>query len=424
MFVRIKLVTLFLSTVIVAYGLLGGLMDKVSAGDETYRELSIFTSVLDKVRNDYVEDPDMDKALKGALHGMMEALDPFSSFVDSGTFKELDSRSDNAGVGLTVSKRYGYAYVVSVTRGSPADTGGLRTGDLIESIDGEPSALMSLWEAQKRLIGPEGSTVQLRVLRSRTTSPHELTLTRELLEPLEVEARIVENDVGLLVIPHFKDGVSDAVRSKLKMLQSRGIAGLVVDVRGNAEGETDEAVSVADLFCHRNDVILTVRRNDQEVKKYVSANDAVLGEMPVVILVDGGTSGAGEIFAAALNDNEVAELVGQRTNGLGSMQERFQLEDGSMLIVSTRIFYRPTKEPIQAEDIRRSGLKPGLVSPDRDFVTTFYLENTQEDTERELPPDFYRRLDEAIEIEQLEDGLKHVKTKIEDFHKLSKEKAA
>lgn len=415
---------LFFSTLIVAYGLIGGLMEKVSAGDDTYRDLSVFTSVLDKIRDDYVETPDMDKALKGALHGMMEALDPFSSFVDRVTYEALESRVDNSGVGLTISKRYGYAYVVSVAKGSPADLGGLRTGDLIESIDGELSALMSLWESQKKLKGTEGSKVELRVLRSRATRPNVLTLTREMLDPLEVSARIVENNIGLLVIPHFRSGVSSLVRSKLKMLRSREIAGLVLDVRGSAEGEIEEAVSVADQFCREGAVILTVRQNGQEVRSVVSSNESIFGDFPIVVLIDGGTSGVGEIFAAALQDNDVAELVGQRTNGSGSEQDRFQLEDGSVLFISTRIFYRPNKDAIQAEDVRKSGLKPGLLSPDRDFVTNFYLENTPEETEGELPTDFYRRLDDAIEVEQLEDGLERLKLKIDEFYELSKEKAA
>jgi carboxyl-terminal processing protease len=424
MIVKLKLAVLFFSTLIVAYGLIGGLMDKVSAGDETYRDLSIFTSVLDKVKNDYVEAPDMEKALKGALHGMMEALDPYSSFVDATTYQALQSRADGASVGLIVSKRYGYAYVVSVTRGSPADIGGLRSGDLIESIDGEPSALMSLWEAQKKLNGADESQVELRVLRSRTTSPNTLTLTRRILEPLEVEGRIVENKVGMLVIPHFSAGVSDLVGSKLKMLRSREIAGLIVDVRGSAEGELEEAVSVADQFLPQEAPILAVRRNGDEVENFLSEDVPIISDLPIVVLVDGGTSGVGEIFAAALKDNDLAELIGQRTNGLGSIQEMFQLGDGSVLFVSTRMFYRPTEAAIQGEDIRSSGLKPGVLSPDRDFVTNFYLENTPEDIDRDLDPDFYRRLDEAIGEEQLEDGLERLREKIESGEQLPEKKAA
>ena len=380
MVVRLKLAILFFSTLIVTYGLVGGLMDRVSAGDEVYRDLSIFSSVLSKVKSDYVESPDMERALKGALHGMMEALDPFSSFVDAATYQQLSSRGDDAGIGVTVSKRYGYAYVVSVGSGSPGDRGGLRTGDFIESIDGKPSALMSLWESQRMLSGPDQSQGPLRVLRSRATQPQELTLTRAVLQPLEVDARVVDQNIGLLVVPHFREGTGEVVRAKLKMLQSRGVDGLIVDVRGSAEGAVEEA--------------------------------------------DGGTSGVGEIFAAALQDNEVADLVGQRTNGQGSLQERFSLEDGSVIFVSTQMFYRPTAEPIQGEDIRRSGLKPGLVSPDRNFITTFYLENTPEDLDRDLDQSFYLRLDEAIQLEQLESGLDHLKQEIENFREVSEEKVA
>ena len=137
MFARLKLIVLLLSTSILLYGLLGGLMDKVSARDDAYRDLSLFTDVVNKIRNDYVEDPDLQKALGGALHGMLEALDPYSGYIDAGTYKELSDRSANLGSpGIVVSKRYGYAYIVAVHEESPAHEQGLRTGDLVETIDG------------------------------------------------------------------------------------------------------------------------------------------------------------------------------------------------------------------------------------------------------------------------------------------------
>ncbi|UCF37870.1 MAG: PDZ domain-containing protein, partial [Acidobacteriota bacterium] len=150
---RLKLGILLASTVIVAYGLVGGLMLKVSAGDEAYRDLSVFTTVFSKVEDDYVEKPDMSKAMSGALHGMMEALDPFSSFVDAKTYAQLDSKQNGGCVGLVLSKRYSYGYVVAVAPVGPAHDNGIRVGDLIESIDGSPTVLMSLWEAEQRLRG-------------------------------------------------------------------------------------------------------------------------------------------------------------------------------------------------------------------------------------------------------------------------------
>ncbi|HLV01479.1 MAG TPA: PDZ domain-containing protein, partial [Acidobacteriota bacterium] len=230
---RIKLTILCLSSLIVVYGLVGGMLDKVSARDDAYRDLSVFSDVLSKIRDEYVEDPDMTQALEGALHGMMEALDPYSSFVDAGTYKELKGREeDGASPGLVISKRYGYVYIVSVDEGSSAQQQGLRTGDLIESIEGRQTTVMSLWEAQHRLMGPEGSTVDLRVIRSRRSEPYEVSLTRHPITPMEVTARIVDGNIGLLRIPGFLPGTAETVKSKLRLLESSGAKGLLVDVRG------------------------------------------------------------------------------------------------------------------------------------------------------------------------------------------------
>ena len=178
---KAKLIVLLLSSLIVGYGLVGGILQKVSAGDEAYGDLSVFTRVIDHVRRDYVQEPDMQKALQGALHGMVEGLDPFCSFVDKETYDELSSRDTSGKLGIYLSKRYGYAYIVAVSEGSPADQDGLRTGDLIESIDGKSTVLMSVWEAQRRLAGPLGTDTKLRVIRSRRSEPEEVTVQRRAL---------------------------------------------------------------------------------------------------------------------------------------------------------------------------------------------------------------------------------------------------
>ena len=172
MFSRLKLVMLVLSSLIVTYGLLGGLTDRVSAKNEAYQNLTIFTEVLNRIRTEYVERPDMERAMNGAIHGMMEALDPYSSYVNWTVYEKLRGSQDMAAsTGLTVSKRYGYAYVVAVHPGSPGDREGLRTGDLIESIDGQLTSEMSLWEARQRMFGDAGTKIRMRVVRARRSDP-------------------------------------------------------------------------------------------------------------------------------------------------------------------------------------------------------------------------------------------------------------
>ncbi|MBI4446274.1 MAG: PDZ domain-containing protein [Acidobacteria bacterium] len=413
MFAKAKLFVIVLSALVVFYGLIGATMEKVSARDDAYKDLSIFTDVLNKVREDYVEEPNMSHAAKGVLHGMMEALDAYSSYLDPETYRKIEEekKSRTASPGLILSKRYGYAFVVSVIPGSPADREGLRNGDLIESLDHKFTNQMSLLEAQSLLTGPAGTTVTMNVIRSRRTAPTEISLTRENLKLSDVTARIVEDGIGLLRIFHFNAGTSDAVLSKLKMLQASEIRGLLIDIRGSSEGELEEAVKSAGFFLPKATKILTVSTRGKEEKTYLAEAQPLVSGLPIVLLVDGGSSGPSEVFAAALQDHRVSEVVGERTNGQGSVQEFFTVGDGSVLFLTTQLFYRPNGSPLQPENLRTSGITPDVRSPSEDFITNFYYENSAEESERNLGEEFFRNLNRAIEQAQLNAGLERLREK-------------
>ncbi len=400
---------MFFSALIVVYGLVGRVVDEVSAREDIYRDLSAFTEVVNRVREDYVEEPDLERAMRGALLGMMEALDPYSSFVDRDSYQQLVSSSGVSGsLGIVLSRRYGYPYIVSVVSGSPADREGFRTGDLLESIDGKATMGMSLWEAERWLSGPVGSSVELRVIRARRAQPSEVKLFREQLLPQEVTARIIEDGIGLLRIPHLGEGTAEAALTKLEMLRLAGARGLMIDVRGTAVGILAEAVKICDLFLSKGKEMVRVSKRDGEEEIFLSEKEPSLVNVPLVLLVNGGTSGSAEVLAAALQDHGMGKVVGQKTNGNGSVQARFPLEDGSVLFISDRIYYRSTGEPIQARELKRSGITPDVRSPHGDFVTNFYYENSSEDLESGPSEEFYRKLNQAIDNEQLRIGLEHL----------------
>lgn len=414
MFSKAKLTIIILSAVLVAYGFFGGLVKHVSAGDDVYLDLSIFTDVLSKVKDDYVEKPDMTKAMHGALQGMMEALDPYSSFVDRETVEKYGSvdPSTSAGPGLILSKRYGYAYVVSVVPGSPAARLGFRTGDLLESVGGAGTPLMSLWEMKRILAGPEGSSIKARVVRSRNPEPAEVVLKRERLKAPEVTARVIEDGIGLIRIPTLEEGTAEEVETKWKILQTTGIRGLVVDLRGNAEGTLDEAVKISDLFLDKGEKIVTVRDRSGAETEYKASSDASIPKLPVVLIVDGGTSGAAEVFTAALQDEKACTVVGQRTDGRGSEQQSFYLGDGSLLLISTKLFLRPSGHALQEQAARNSGIRPDVRSPSDDFVANFYFENAPDNVDKRPGEGFYRKLNEAIETEQFNTAVEQVRSRL------------
>ena len=413
MFPKTKSFTLVLSACFVAYGLVGGLLHRVSARGDTYQDLTIFTDVLSKVKRDYVESPDLEKAMLGALHGMMEALDPHSSFIDYKTYQELEEsrRKMSASPGMIVSKRHGYVYVVSTISGGSAEKEGLRSGDLIESIDERVTTEMSLWEAERLLLGAEDSMVNVRGIRGRRNRPSRIRMIRKEVSLPEVSARIVDDGIGFLRIPHFEEGVERAVSSKLKMLESLGMQGLLIDVRGTAEGDLQGALEATDLFLPEGRKMLDVKdRNGQETE-YLSLREPIVSDIPVFVLIDGGTSGPAEVFVSALRDHAVGEMIGERTNGEGSIQEKFHLEDGSVLQISTKLFYRANGKPIQSSNLRDSGVVPDVRSPSQDFISNFYFENSADDT-LELGEDFYRRLNDSIRLKQFEEALRQIRQRL------------
>jgi carboxyl-terminal processing protease len=413
MFAKVKLAVVLLSATIVLYGLVGGTMKKVSArGGGVYGDLEVFTDVIRRVSEDYVEKPDMQKAMLGAVHGMLEALDPYSSFIDRATYERLSQMKGKATPGIILSKRYGYAYIVSVLPESPAERAGLRTGDLLESIEGHGTTEMSLWEAEHLLAGEPGTTVTVRAIRLRRTEPSEMKLTREEIPVEAAVARIPEDGIGYLRIPGFEEGSVDVIKSKLKSLQASGIQGLLIDLRGTADGTVDEAVKAADLFLEKGEKILTLKDREGKATEFVSLNDPLVANIPIAILVTGGTSGPGEVFTAALQDDRVGNVIGERTNGRGSVQAPFTLSDGSVLMISTDLYYRPSGKPLQDQNLRNSGVTPDVRSPDEDFVTNFYFENVTDDSDKGIDEEFYRKLNSAVDAEQFRSGLKYIREKV------------
>jgi len=413
MFGKPKLVLILLSAIVVLYGLVGGLLEDVAAENDVYGQLEIFSSVLTKLENEYVEHPDLPRAMNGALLGMLETVDPFSSFVEHSVFSQLQVQSgEDASPGMTLAKRSGYAYVVSIEAGSPAALAGLRSGDLVESVDGIITTEMSLWEVTTRLKGRQGTNVSIRVVRPRRAEPMEVTLLRSFSNPGSVKGTIIENGIGFLDIPHLSGRVSESVAREVRLLGAAGVNGLLIDLRGTVGGLLSEAVAIADLFLVGGATVVSVVERGGIKEELIAESDPVDDSLDLVILVDGGTSGPAEVLATALVDHGKAAAVGLRTNGHGSLQERFDLADGSVVFLATKLLLRKDGRPLQGMKTRSSGLKPKLQSPSPDFVSNFYISHLGEEFTGPKLEDFYRGLSKAIEEEQLKNGIEEVRRRI------------
>ncbi|HEY2933008.1 MAG TPA: S41 family peptidase [Acidobacteriota bacterium] len=393
-----RLLILFVSVFFVAYAVVGGMLGRVEdARVKTYKELRLFSDVLAKIQSDYVDIPDLGKTLAGALQGMLDALDPYCSYVPANAVVEMKNRNEKfkGEVGVFMAKRYGYGYVVTVLDGGPADAAGLRTGDIIESVSGKLTTALSLAEIESQLRGPEGTPVELMVIHPRSAEAVKISPQRKLFSAASVQAKVVEPEIGYLKIPTFSPGIFDQAAAKLRMLSSGKLSGLVLDLRGTTMGNYEEALKVADLFLPSGKMMASLNDRKQKIKDYISTDSSSDTSVPVAILTSTGTSGPAEVLIAALKDNKRVRVIGERTSGTASLQKSVELEDGALLIVTTELFHSPAGDPIQNKNMKKSGVQPDEKVPDDAFLTNFYYQNPSLSSEEQ-----YQHL--IVEVEKLQ----------------------
>jgi carboxyl-terminal processing protease len=344
---------------VVGSGLSGGLSGKSStpAGDGAYRQLRVYEEVLARVRSDYVEEPDIKEATNGALHGLLESLDPFSSYLSPEEYTAYQAKksTQKGELGVVLAKKFGYVSVITSLPGSPAAKSGIYSGDIVESIDDASTREMSLEKVSNLLNGKPGTTVTLSVIRASRAEPQKITLKRETVAMPAVSAKISEPGIGYIRIEAFPAGRATEVVQHLQKLVAGGAKSLVIDLRNSAEGDANEAVKLADVFLDHGLI------GYLQGQKYPRQNfDATAGKnkytLPIVVLVNRGTAGPAELLAAALKENGRAEMIGERTYGVGSVQKIIPLDDGSALLLSVAKYYTPGGKAIQD-----NGLTPGVL---------------------------------------------------------------
>jgi carboxyl-terminal processing protease len=347
-----KLMVISLSVLVLSYVALGYVLGKTN-DDKTYRSLTVFGEVLQHIQQDYVEDPNLALVTSGALHGLLEALDPQSSYLSPREFAEYKQKSQNGmrgETGATLSKRFGYILVVSVLPDSPAQKAGLRSGDILEAMAGFTTREMSVGQAQILLAGDPGTAVKLSVVRRGRTEPQGVEVVRAQLPPTHVLADKIEGDVAYLRVPTFEPGQANEIREKLMQFDRQGTHKLVLDLRDCARGDASEAVAVARLFLPSGS-ISSLR--GQTVAKQDFAADAskVVWKYPMTVLISSSTTGAAEVLAAGIGGNRRGDLVGARTFGSASEQKLIPLEDGAALVLTIAEYYTPAGKAIPEDGV-------------------------------------------------------------------------
>ncbi len=361
---RTRLLVLAISTPVIAFAIIGGYLGQAMAKDDTYQHLRVFEDVVSLVLNNYVEPVDMKKVLKGAMNGLADGLDADSAFLPADVVKVYESNTSTgpADVGIEVTRQY-YLRVVSAREGSPAARAGLRTGDFIRGIDGRPTRDMSVFEGARLLRGAPGSKLSLLVIRGNAAEPHTIDLVRERWTGPDVVSRMTDATTGYVHPLAFAKESPAHIKQAIDALAKTGAARYIIDLRGTAAGDLDDGLATARLFVKSG--TLTVRESKGEIREPVlamSGDGAVTA--PLLLLVDQGTSGAAEVFAAALDGNNRAELVGAHTLGRAARQRLVKLPDGSGLLISHLRYLTPANAPIHER-----GLAPDVEveQPDVEF---------------------------------------------------------
>jgi carboxyl-terminal processing protease len=358
------------SVAIFCFAGIGHVLQGRASDDKAYKSLTVYGEVLQKIQQDYVDDPNMRMVTAGSLHGMLESLDPQSSYLTSREYEEYKKKLANAGTGetgLTLSKRYGYIIVLSVLPDSPGTKAGIRSGDIFESISGFTTRDMSVGQAVNLLTGQPGTGVKVGVIRRGKATPEEVDLVREKLATPKIIVQKVDPDILVLRLPTLDAGRADEIRNRLQDAEKQGIHKVILDVRECGRGPVSEAISIARLFVSSG-TLTTLRGQTVSTQVFSAEPKQVIWKGPVAILIDATTSGAAEVLASAIVANRRGDVVGERTFGLASEQKLITLDDGAALILTVANYYNPGGKSILEEGVTPTEVVRAVPEDDSDVA--------------------------------------------------------
>jgi len=355
----------------------GGVYRALSASsDDTYRSLKVFSDVIEQLENNYVEEVDSKELIQKAIQGMVQSLDPHSTYLPPDALELLqdDTKGEFSGVGIVITARKGMLTVVSPIEGTPAYRAGIKAGDIIYKVDGTSTREITIGEVVKKIKGPKGTAVTLTILRKGSSKPIDFKIIRNVIPVESVRYIMLNSKCGYVRIYNFTEKTTYDLEDALEELESgeTELKGLIVDIRDNPGGLLPQAIGVSELFLEEGTILSIKGRLEKHTQIYKAHKNEKKREYPIIVLINGGSASASEIVAGALQDHKRALVLGTTSFGKGSVQTVKPLRDGSGLKFTIARYYTPSGRSIQAK-----GIEPDIILKRKTIEET----ETEEDWE-------------------------------------------
>lgn len=317
--------------------------------DKLYEKIDLFSEVLEKVQNEYVEEVDQAEAMDSAINGLLQSLDPYSAYMNQKTFEESQTETSGefGGLGIEVSMEAGVVKVITPIDDTPASRAGIKAGDYIIKIDGEQVRGKTLMEAVNLMRGPIGTSIEITVRRKSLRKAKIFRITREIIEIKSVVSKLFDNKVGYLRLRAFNENSSDQLKKEIsKIEKNEKLVGYILDLRNNPGGLLSQAIKISDFFLDNGEIVSTKGRKNRENRKYFAKEGDKIRGKPLIVLINNGSASASEIVAGALQDQKRAILLGETTFGKGSVQSIIPLKNKGAIRLTVSKYYLPSGKSI------------------------------------------------------------------------------
>ncbi|MDC0093426.1 S41 family peptidase [Alphaproteobacteria bacterium] len=326
---------------------------------ETYKQLNLFGDVFQRVQEQYVEEVTDKKLIESAISGMLQSLDPHSSYLSAESYKDMQVKTKGkfGGLGIEITMEDGVVKVVSPIDDTPAAKAGMQSGDLIIGVDGESIRGLTINEAVSKLRGPVGSKVKITVVRDKK-DPYEIEIKRDVINIKSVKHNIIKN-IGYVRLTTFSDTTTSGLEKAINEIKKdvgNNFQGLILDLRNNPGGLLNQSISVADTFLHQGEIVSTQGRKDDDTSRVFAKKGDLINGKPLIVLINSGSASASEIVAGALKDHSRAIIIGTRSFGKGSVQSIIPLAGNGAMRLTTARYYTPSGVSIQAK-----GIEPDII---------------------------------------------------------------